>query len=257
MAFGGILGLQAQPQGLLGGLMPGRSASGGLMGQLLVDGAAPPGTWDGSAPNDPQWALQAYRNKLLLDAIGGTWPAQMAKSAWGAFTLPGDVYAGRVDPLSDEAVQRSADLAGMVTLGAGAIPAEANSIRSGMKVYRGGYRPHDADDLIDRIDRNGAIYFHQDKDVAGEYGFVSEYNVDTSQFFDATTPEGRKIFDKKYKGEAIEAKKDGYSGVIYNDPHDWDYEPSGYEIVVFDPLAIKSSPGVDYWNARSAAEARE
>jgi hypothetical protein len=46
-----------------------------------------------------------------------TWPVKMAQEAWGAATLPGDVYAGRVDPNSEEALSRTLDLAGMVTLG--------------------------------------------------------------------------------------------------------------------------------------------
>jgi uncharacterized ParB-like nuclease family protein len=53
----------------------------------------------------------------LLDMLGQTWPARMAKSAYGAVTLPGDVYAGRVAPLSDEAIGRAADLAGTVASG--------------------------------------------------------------------------------------------------------------------------------------------
>lgn len=53
----------------------------------------------------------------LLDLLGQTWPARMAKSAYGAVTLPGDVYAGRVDPLSDEGIGRAADLAGVTASG--------------------------------------------------------------------------------------------------------------------------------------------
>lgn len=50
----------------------------------------------------------------LFELLGQTWPARMAKSAYGAVTLPGDVYAGRVDPLSEEGIGRSADLGGLV-----------------------------------------------------------------------------------------------------------------------------------------------
>lgn len=60
----------------------------------------------------------------FLARLGETWPARLAKSAYGAFTLPGDVYAGRADPMSDEGIGRAADLAGMVMGGAyGAAPA--------------------------------------------------------------------------------------------------------------------------------------
>lgn len=63
-----------------------------------------------------------------------SWPAKAAQSLWSAAQLPGDVYAGRTNPMSDEAIGRAADLAGAVTLGAGAIPAEANTFRAGMKI---------------------------------------------------------------------------------------------------------------------------
>jgi hypothetical protein len=50
----------------------------------------------------------------LLELLGQTWPARLAQSAWSAAKLPGDVYAGRVDPLSDEGIGRAADLGGLV-----------------------------------------------------------------------------------------------------------------------------------------------
>src|SRR3990167_2121327 len=58
------------------------------------------------------------RKPGLLDKLAMTWPAKMAQAAWGGFTLPGDVYAGRVDPNSDEAVGRGADLARFLEVGA-------------------------------------------------------------------------------------------------------------------------------------------
>lgn len=50
----------------------------------------------------------------------------------GAFSLPGDVYARRTDPRSDEAIERAFDLASAVTLGAGAIPAKGMELRAGV-----------------------------------------------------------------------------------------------------------------------------
>lgn len=52
-----------------------------------------------------------------------------------ALMLPGDVYAGRVAPMSQEAIERGFDLAGAVTLGAGAVPMKAgqNVLRMGAK----------------------------------------------------------------------------------------------------------------------------
>lgn len=53
----------------------------------------------------------------FMDKVGMTWPAKLAQALIGGVTLPGDVYAGRVNPNSDEAVGRAADLAGMLALG--------------------------------------------------------------------------------------------------------------------------------------------
>jgi hypothetical protein len=91
------------------------------------------GAFDQGLPGDDVLRLKAYRQKYINEALGQTWPAQMAKSAYSAATLPGDVYSGQVDPNSDEAIRRSADLAGMMTLGAGAVPATANELRMGIR----------------------------------------------------------------------------------------------------------------------------
>lgn len=62
-----------------------------------------------------------------------------AESAYSGATLPGDVLTGRMqafDPVTgrptEELVQRGTDLTGMMTLGAGAIPAEGMVLRSGL-----------------------------------------------------------------------------------------------------------------------------
>jgi hypothetical protein len=69
-----------------------------------------------------------------------TWAVPgFAMDVFEAVTLPGDVYAGRqrlVTPdgqYDPQAIKRVTDLAGMVTLGSGAIPAEGNSLRMGVK----------------------------------------------------------------------------------------------------------------------------
>lgn len=49
-------------------------------------------------------------------------------SALEAMKLPGKVFSGEVDPTSDEAIRRSADLAGMVGLAGTGIPRPANSL---------------------------------------------------------------------------------------------------------------------------------
>lgn len=83
----------------------------------------------------------------ILGKLGETWPARMAKSAYGAATLPGDVYAGRTDPTSDEAIGRAADLAGMIMGGtfsgapAGAVGAGPvrKSLGTQQEYYRSGH----------------------------------------------------------------------------------------------------------------------
>lgn len=47
------------------------------------------------------------------EKLSQTWPARMAQSAWNAATLPGDVWNGKVDPLSEEGIGRATDLAGL------------------------------------------------------------------------------------------------------------------------------------------------
>jgi hypothetical protein len=65
-----------------------------------------------------------FFNKEQWDyVLNESWPAHIAKGLFGAATLPGDVYAGRVDPMSDEGIGRAADLAGMLTMGPVAGPA--------------------------------------------------------------------------------------------------------------------------------------
>ncbi|MEG9884921.1 MAG: hypothetical protein V6Z86_10040 [Hyphomicrobiales bacterium] len=60
------------------------------------------------------------------------WP-QAALDIAHAFALPGDTFAGRVDPLSDEGLRRSLDLATLMTGGGGAARGPANAIAMGMK----------------------------------------------------------------------------------------------------------------------------
>ncbi len=123
----------------------------------------------------------------LGSALATTWPAQMAKSAFNAATLPGDVYAGRVDPNSEEALGRSVDLAGLATLGSGAFPAAKGAgteLRAGIKAYHGS--PHDFDRFdLSRIGTGeGAqayghgLYFAGNETVARGYRDALTPNAD-------------------------------------------------------------------------------
>lgn len=76
------------------------------------------------------------------DKLSQLWPARAAKGLWEGLMLPGDVAQGNVSMWGDDGhtnpqvINRAADLAGAVTLGAGAIPAEANAMRSGGTIAR-------------------------------------------------------------------------------------------------------------------------
>src|SRR5262245_36031161 len=114
------------------------------------------------------------------ELLGQTWPARLAQSVWSAAKLPGDVYAGRVDPLSEEGIGRAADLAGTVTLGPmpfGLVPQGAigSTASKGIRAYHGS--PHD----FERFDMSkigtgeGAqayghgLYFAENPGVAEQY----------------------------------------------------------------------------------------
>src|SRR3990167_7480269 len=100
------------------------------------------------APNMPQ-------QPTLLEKMGQTWPAKLLQTVLLAAQLPGDVYAGRVDPLSDEAIGRSTDLAGLAMLGTTGAPfgalgsgfirpkPTAVAAPEGIRAYHGS--PHDFD----------------------------------------------------------------------------------------------------------------
>jgi hypothetical protein len=90
-----------------------------------------------------QEAADSASRQEFIGLLGETLPGQIVRELYGAVTLPGDVYAGKVDPRSDEAVKRSFDLAGALTMGAGGIPAGKNEMRMGIKAYHGS--PHDFD----------------------------------------------------------------------------------------------------------------
>lgn len=73
----------------------------------------------------------------VAKALSQTWPAKLAKSAYDAVTLPGDVYQGNVSMwgedgrTSTEAINRSAELASLLSGGASSMPRGANELRAG------------------------------------------------------------------------------------------------------------------------------
>jgi len=76
------------------------------------------------------------------DKLSQLWPARAAKGLWEGLMLPGDVAQGNVSMWGDDGhtnpqvINRAADLAGAVTLGAGAMPAAAGELRAGIRPYQ-------------------------------------------------------------------------------------------------------------------------
>jgi hypothetical protein len=108
---------------------------------------------------------QDYRAGIK-EAILQSWPAELAKVPYNFADFANRVYQGKADPMSDEAIQRSADIAGLMTLGAGAVPAGRNEMRMGIKAYHGG----SGDDLAKAAQDKGA-WFSEGRDLAKEYSF--------------------------------------------------------------------------------------
>ena len=75
-------------------------------GFVLMDNAGAPAATAAPAPQKPAADL------TWGEMAGMTWPARMAKEAYGYaerfVTAPGEVVAGKLDPLSDEAIERMA-----------------------------------------------------------------------------------------------------------------------------------------------------
>lgn len=72
---------------------------------------------------------------ITAEDLANTFWGGVLRDMWGAAKLPGDVYAGRVDPTSDEGIKRAADLAGLGFTGgmgrAAMAPAAEVSLGSG------------------------------------------------------------------------------------------------------------------------------
>ena len=135
-------------------------------------------------------------------AIGSSLADQgmgLAQSAWGAATLPGDVARGLVDPSSPEAIRRSTDLAGLLTLSAaggeanpdimGAMSgARGSKAFEGSKVVDAKGEPltvyHGSNAEYDTMDPSqgtgGASWFTTDLGHAQSFGDVKPYHLNIS-----------------------------------------------------------------------------
>lgn len=187
----------------------------------------------------------------LLDLLGQTWPARMAKGAWEAAKLPGDVYAGRADPLSDESIGRAADLAGTVmggtafsapkgALGAGPV---APRTRIGGKVYEESGAPYPQ--FAERYPETGPPTLVTDKKTGKE--FLQK----------TLTPEAEQF--QKTRAQIGDEMKQGYEP--YFDPAKrFDVDPSNYPGRNVDTLTVmpkKQATLDEYLKTIDAPETRE
>jgi len=157
------------------------------LGDLLQGGPPPPAPGLGDRLLN-QWKA-SLANRILSapsKLFGGLVVDPAVEGVTDLVTLAGDVYGGRqptmsADPQTGEMhtdprlSERTANAAGMLTLGAGAIPAEANALRMGIKAYHGS--PHD----FERFDSSkigtgegaqaygSGLYFAENEGVAKQY----------------------------------------------------------------------------------------
>jgi len=100
---------------------------------------------------------------------------QTAEPLINAMAAPGNALASTTPITTEQMVKPAADMASMLTLGAGAIPAEANAMRMGIKAYHGSPHDFDAFDLSKIGTGEGAqayghgLYFAESEPVAKSY----------------------------------------------------------------------------------------
>jgi hypothetical protein len=68
----------------------------------------------------------------LYTKLMQTWPVRAAQGLYQGMMAPGNALASETPITSEQMIEPAMNLAGAVTLGAGAVPAEANSLRAGM-----------------------------------------------------------------------------------------------------------------------------
>ena len=91
----------------------------------------------------------ADKSRSFVDRLGNALVAEgqnVGKGIWGAVSLPGEVAQGKVDPMSQEGIERATNLAGLVAggeFGGERVPLAAKATREIPKVE--GVRPNVAD----------------------------------------------------------------------------------------------------------------
>lgn len=183
----------------------------------------------GATDDDTTLPLVPEADNSELGRIGAGVLSGLGRSVYDAATLPGDVYAGKVAPDSPQEIGGAANLAGLLTLGAGAAPAEADALRMGIKAYHGSPHDFDAFDLSKIGTGEGAqayghgLYFAENPGVAQSYRDA----LSNSQSVSTVTPHGQALYaiqnfgdgaipwlQKKLANETHEGLRSRYSDAI-------------------------------------------
>src|SRR6185312_13801657 len=99
----------------------------------------------------------------------------LGSSIGKVFMAPGQALQSTTPMTSEDMIKPAADLAMMTTLGAGAVPQDANALNMGIKAYHGSPHDFDAFDLSKIGTGEGAqayghgLYFAENPAVAGAY----------------------------------------------------------------------------------------
>jgi hypothetical protein len=205
-----------------------------------------------------QRALMSYAGDVarqqdrqaVFDALGQTLPAQIVKSLYNAARLPGDVYQGKIDPRSDEAISRSADLAGGVMLGGfplgaavgreaaaqggmalGIVPVQKAAAKKDDEMVRlfHGTTEEGARSINESKSIYGPAYFSPDLTVAKSY---SLYNSPEAFVVDVNVPKRLLMIDLDLPGGRL---LDVESANLYLDKPSWtidDYIRNNYSVGV-------------------------
>lgn len=204
----------------MAGLLPNDYGDGGLLGKLvqtwparlgrgILNAVATPGGRDRGNFGTMSSAEEGLFSPTGLDNTFSSFANEVAKDVLHTVMIPGNALNGKYDVkpekpgwISEEDLARQAmakeqmikdafQFAGLVTLGAGAVPAEANSLRAGIKAYHGS--PHD----FDRFDM-GKIGTGEGAQAYGHGLYFAENEATAKSYRDSLT--ARYDTDAKAKG---------------------------------------------------------
>ncbi len=231
----GVLGYrpdfsEAGPGGILGGI---RTPTGGILGSG-VDYEAMMRQLQGAQPDSLLTYLGvpgAVNDKIAQSNLANFGPG-MVRSAVSGFTAPGDALAGRYDPMTD--LSRIGDMAGMVTLGAGAMPAAEGELGMGIRAYHGSPHDFDAFDMSKIGTGEGAqvyghgLYFAENPDVAAGYRDKLSKQVTYQNAPLGTHPMDSDVETAKHSIASVVADGGDPKGAIVSQASEWRQSAADY-----------------------------